>query len=61
MKKVSLIISALLISMSSMAQMYLWQGGQSAPANLDSITFSANAKYDNTFTIAPRYDGLTSR
>lgn len=51
MKKVSLLFSALLISMSSMAQMLLWQGGQSAAANLDSITFSAKAKPDNNFTI----------
>ena len=58
MKKVSLILSALLISMSSMAQMYLWQGGRYTFANLDSITFSANAKYDNTFTIAPSMMGL---
>ena len=58
MKKASLLISALLISMSSMAQMYLWQDGQSTSANLDSITFSANAKYDNTFTIAPSMMGL---
>ena len=58
MKKVSLLLSALLISISGMAQMYLWQGGQSAPANLDSITFSENAKYDNIFTIAPSMMGL---
>lgn len=53
MKQVSLLLSALLISMSGMAQMYLWQGGQSTPANLDSITFSANAKPDNTFIVKP--------
>lgn len=41
MKKVSLFISALLISMSSMAQMYLWQDGNYTIANLDSITFRA--------------------
>lgn len=58
MKKVSFLLSALLISMSTMAQMYLWQDGQSAAANLDSITFSANAKSDNTFTIAPSMMGL---
>ena len=53
MKHVSLLLGVLLISMSSMAQMYLWQGGQSTPANLDSITFSTNAKPDNTFIVKP--------
>ena len=41
MKKASLLISALLISMSSMAQIYLWQDGDYIVANFDSITFSA--------------------
>ena len=39
MKQLSLLVCALLISMSSMAQMYLWQNGKSTLANLDSITF----------------------
>ncbi len=53
MKKLSLLISVLLISMSSMAQMYLWKGGHYSPAELDSITFSANVQTDNTFTVKP--------
>lgn len=53
MKKVSLFISALLISMSSMAQMYLWQGGHYTVANLDSITFSLYPVVDNLPQVAP--------
>ena len=53
MKKVSLFISALLISMSSMAQMYLWQGGHYTAANLDSITFSLYPGTDNLPQVAP--------
>ena len=53
MKKLSLLISVLLISMSSMAQMYLWQGGHYSPAELDSITFSSDVETDNVFTVAP--------
>ncbi len=53
MKKVSLLISVLLISMSSMAQMYLWQGGHYTAANLDSITFSLYPGTDNLPQVAP--------
>lgn len=50
MKQLTILVSALLISMSSMAQMYLWQGGQPTNANLDSITFTSQ-QADNSFTI----------
>ena len=53
MKHLSLILSALLISVSSMAQMYIWQGGRSTAANIDSITFSASAPTNNTFIVNP--------
>ncbi len=46
MKQLSLLVCALLISMSSMAQMYLWQDGKSTLANLDSITFLSLADID---------------
>ena len=53
MKQLSLIVCALLISMSSMAQMYLWQGGHYTAANLDSITFSLYPGTDNLPQVAP--------
>ncbi len=53
MKQISLLISALLISMSSMAQMYLWQGGHYMEANLDSITFSLYPVTDKMPQVAP--------
>ena len=62
MKHLALLFSALLISMSSMAQMYLWQGGQPTNADIDSITFTGQ-KADNTFTILENtlsmYEGET--
>ena len=53
MKHLSLILGALLISVSSMAQMYIWQGGRSTASNIDSITFSASAQTDNVFIVNP--------
>ena len=62
MKHLALLFSALLISMSSIAQMYLWQGGQPTNADIDSITFT-NQKADNAFTILENtlsmYEGET--
>lgn len=63
MKQLTILVSALLISMSSMAQMYLWQDGQPTSANLDSITFTNNGKADDAFTIVENtlsvYEGAT--
>lgn len=53
MKKLSFFIGFLLISASSMAQMYLWQGGHYISANLDSITFSADPLYAEIVEITP--------
>lgn len=50
MKKITLCIAAMLISLSGVAQMYLWEGGHYVAANIDSITFS-DVKVDSTFTI----------
>ena len=58
MKKASLLISALLISMSSMAQMYLWQDGNYTVANLDSITFRAPVLGDIPY-VAPTAGAYT--
>lgn len=62
MKKVSLLFSALLIGMSSMAQthqMYLWQDGHYTLANLDSITFSASPIVSDIPQVAPTEGAYT--
>jgi len=63
MKHLTILISTLFISMSSMAQMYLWQGGQPTSADLDSITFTDSGKADDAFTIVENtlsmYEGAT--
>ena len=53
MRHTFLLLAAITCSISSMAQMYLWQGGYSTPAQLDSITFSSNAEFDKTFIVQP--------
>ncbi len=63
MKHLTILVGALLISISSMAQMYLWQGGQPTSADLDSITFTYSSKADDAFTIVENtlsmYEGAT--